>query len=393
MKRIPVNVFDAGTKQFHSQWMEIDESDGISLSDGQAGNSQIYVSPGFIDSHVHVYHGATDLGVPADRVGLNTGVHLVIDAGSAGSNTIICFRDYVVPAYDTEVKAFLNISRVGLVTKQPYYDTRNIDLQAAKDCFKEDRKGFLLGIKVLSSGLIVENQGILPMRKAVEAAEIIGCRVMAHLVEGPPSNEDTMALLRKGDIITHCFHGAPNIKASLKATKASSVNMEYCSLANIMWNEDGTPTKPLEQALNRGVLLDVGHGAASLDQFVARAAIRAGVREFSISSDAHIRNIETIVKGLPETMSKFLSFGMTLNEVVASVTSIPAKQLGLDHWCDDLTQRATIFRIRPVSEADLPFMDANHIPIEVNELIEPLGVVRGGKLSDIVKGWRNSISS
>lgn len=65
---------------------------------------------------------------------------------------------------------------------------------------------------------------------------------MAHLVEGPPSNDKTLPLLRPGDIITHIFHGAPNLEANRRAGKGAAPDLRYCSMANLMWNPDGTPS-------------------------------------------------------------------------------------------------------------------------------------------------------
>ncbi len=379
MEQLPVQMFDVAARAFRPALLHLEGDRCLGVEHRTRGESEYYLTPGFIDSHAHVYPGATDLGIPADRIGLSTGVHLVVDAGSAGSASFPCFRDYVVPSYQVEVRAFLNISRIGLITKQPYYDRRNLDLQAAVQCLRGDRSGLLLGIKVLSSGLIVEDAGMEPMRMAIEAGQALGCPVMAHLVEGPPPNGETMALMRAGDIITHAFHGAPNLAANQKA--GTGPNPKYCSLDNVMWNADGTPTPPLEAALARGVLLDVGHGAASLDQGVARAAIGAGVRNFSISTDAHIRNVDTVVHSLPYTMSKFLALGMTLAEVTASVTLIPARQLGLADWCGDLGQRATLFRVRPKTPEDPPFLDAYGIEIPAGQVIEPVAVVRKGRFT------------
>lgn len=389
MKKIAINLFDPKSRSYSAKNLHLDNRRFTGFSDTDDLPGRLYMSPGFIDAHAHVYPGASCLGISADLVGLKTGVHLVIDAGSSGSATFDCFRDYVVPTYETAVKAYLNISRIGLVTKQPYTDRRNIDLEAAMRCFRGNDRGLLLGIKVMSSGIIVEDSGIMPLQKAVEAADVLGCRIMAHLCEGPPSNEDAMALLRRGDIITHCFHGKPNIAASLNASNAPSIDPALYALPNIMWNEDGSPAKPLEAALSRGVLLDVGHGAASFDQYVASSAIRAGVREFAISTDAHVRNIVSIVGGLPQTMTKFLALGMTISEVTASVTAIPARQHGLDGWCDDLSKRATIFRLRAPREGDFPLMDSNHASITAREIVEPVAVLTDGAIEDIVPGWEN----
>lgn len=380
---IAVNAIQNGTIRPMTLTLRDGRAEALLPRQSAADESQtLYLSDGFIDSHAHVYDGATDLGVSADRIGYQTGVHLVVDAGSAGAINFPCFRDYVMPAHETPVLAFLNISRVGLVTKQPYFDPRVIDVATAVQALKADGGQKLLGIKVLSSGLVVEKAGLEPLRAGVQAARECGVPVMVHLVEGPPANEDTMPMLQKGDIITHCFHGAPNLEANRKASRGAALNLEFCSVPNVMWNPDGTPVKPLEEALNRGVYLDVGHGAGSLDMDVARCAIAAGARNFSISSDAHIRNVEGVVRSLPHVMSKFLALGMTLEQVIDSVTRIPARQLGIQDWCGHPLERATLFALRPVRPEDGAFLDAYKRPVPVTQVIEPKAVIRGGRLSN-----------
>lgn len=372
--------------------MELTLKNGVAQSlvpsEAQADET-LYLSDGFIDSHAHVYDGATNLGVNVDRIGLKTGVHLVVDAGSSGAINFPCFRDYVMPAHETPVKAFLNISTIGLVTKQPYHDRRTLDVRAAVDMIRQDGGKHLLGIKVLSSGIIVEDAGLEPIRTAFEAARECGAKVMAHLTEGPPCNEDTMALMGKGDIITHCFHGAPNLEANRRAAKGKPLDMRYCSVDNVMWNPDGSPTAPLQKALERGVYLDVGHGAGSFDSEVARSAIRAGVRNFSISTDAHIRNVDGSVRSLTHTMSKFLSLGMELESIVASVTSIPARQLGLPDWGGDPLRCGTVFRVRPVRPDDPPFTDSWGTRMDVPNVIEPVAILRDQKWIELDKSAKN----
>lgn len=381
LETLAVNVIENGRIQ--PMTLTVEDGTVRSLTPRAAGPDEeqnLYLSDGFIDGHAHVYDGATDLGVSVDRIGYQTGVHLVVDAGSAGAINFPCFRDYVMPAHQTPVLAFLNIGRAGLVTKQPYCDERVIDEAAAAAALRADGGRKLLGVKVLSSGLIVEQAGLRPLQAGVRVARQCGVPVMVHLVEGPPANEDTMPLLEKGDIITHCFHGAPNLTANRKASRGAALNTVFCSIPNVMWNPDGTPVKPLEQALNRGVYLDVGHGAGSLDMEVARAAIQAGVRGFSISSDAHIRNVDGVVKSLPHVMSKFLALGMTLSEVIDSVTRIPAMQLGIGDWCGHLLERATLFALRGAGPEDGPFLDSYQRSVPVRQVIEPRAIIRDGRL-------------
>lgn len=377
-----VSVFEANSVQAVPMELTLRDGAAEALTPAQAQNAEepLYLSDGFIDSHAHVYDGGSDLGVSVDRIGYKTGVHLVVDAGSAGAINFPCFRDYVMPAHETPIMAFLNISRVGLVTKQPYFDRRVIDVPAAVRCIQEDGGKHLLGVKVLSSGLVVENAGLEPLQAAVRAARECGVPVMAHLTEGPPSNEETMPFLEKGDIITHCFHGAPNLEANRRAARGGALDLRFCSQANVMWNDDGTPCQPLAQALERGVCLNVGHGAASFDQQVAKRAIAGGLRSFSISTDAHIRNVDGIVHSLPHVMSKFLALGMTLGEVIASVTSIPAKQLGLRDYCGHPLERGTLFRLRQAAAEDPPFVDAQGCRVDVRQVVEPVGIIRNRRI-------------
>ena len=392
MKQIAVNLYDYKKKTYNPGVLNIEDEQVLSAEENSLSEGGLYVCPGIIDSHTHVYPGVTDLGICADDIGICKGVHLVVDAGSAGAVTLPCFRDVLVPALDTEVKAFLHISKAGFVTKQPYIDERFVDVDMAVDAIKEDReagRSFLLGIKVCSSGTIVENAGILPIQRTFEAAEKAGCKVMAHLVEGPPKNEETIPMMRKGDIITHFLHGKFNLGPSLKASKGRPINTAYCSIDNVMWNPDGTPCKVLQDAIERGVRLDVGHGAASFDVTVARPVIAAGLRDFSISSDLHVRNVKGVVKGMPETISKFLALGMTISEVTDSITAIPASNLGLDGWCDNLADRATIFRIRNANADDEPLLDSYRNEIEYDKRFEPVAVIRNGKIKALVDGWEN----
>ena len=182
------------------------ECEIISLPDETPRKEDLYVSPPWIDSHCHIYHGMTSFGLRPDDVGYKQGVHLLIDAGSSGEETVRGFREYVLLHYKTKVKAFLNISSIGLVTMQESFDMRKLDPDKTAACIGANRD-FLLGVKVRSSEVIVEDKGTAPLKRAVEAAEKAGVPIMIHMGENPPSNEDNLALLRGGDILSHCFHG------------------------------------------------------------------------------------------------------------------------------------------------------------------------------------------
>jgi dihydroorotase len=88
-----------------------------------------------------------------------------------------------------------------------------------------------------------------------------------HFGESPPSNEENLALLREGDIVSHCFHGKEKP----------------------LWNDQGTPIPALEAALSNGILLDVAHGAASLSMDIAQSVVKQGKYDFSINDSPQVK--------------------------------------------------------------------------------------------------------
>lgn len=335
------------------------------LQAGIESQETLYLSPPWIDSHCHVFHGV-NFGILPDDIGYKTGVHLLVDAGSAGVETLKAFSQYVVAPAKTKVLAFLNISAIGLVTMQEYHDLRQARVQDAARAVQENPT-LLAGIKARSSGYVVGDQGLMPFHRAIEAAEIANCPVMVHMGEAPPTNAENLPLFRKGDILTHCFHGKQAPKWN----------------AQPLWNPDGTPIPEMRAALDRGMLLDVGHGEASFSAEVAAPVIARGEYEFSISTDLHGRSWHDPVHSLSVTMSKFLALGMTLEAVIRAVTAIPAARLGLTSWCDSPEQNGTVFRLRDVLPTDAPFVDSRREPIAVRKVIEPVAVIMDGEWIEV----------
>jgi len=316
----------------------------------------LFLSPPWIDFHCHVYHGVTSMGLRPDDIGYRSGVHLLVDAGSSGCETFPGFRDYIMPRYKTKAMAFLNISAIGLVTMRECFDMRNLDPEKTAECVKAN-SGIVAGIKVRSSGSILEGNGTKPLELGVSAAELAGCPLLVHFGETPPTNAENLALMRKGDIVSHCFHGKDSP----------------------LWDSLGNPVPELEKALSEGILLDVAHGAASLSMDVAESAVKQGRYEFSISSDLHVRCVNTPVYNLSTTMTKFMSIGLPLMDTISSVTEIPAKRLNLAGWCSDPEKNATVFRIRKKTESDRPFVDCDGKAFPVEDIVEPVAVIMDGQ--------------
>jgi len=274
------------------------------------------VTPGLIDLHVHTFPYGSALGIPADELVPFQGTTTTVSAGDAGANNIAAFRRFIVGATRTRQFAFVHIANMGL-TGFPVPELYNIDFaqpEAAARAVAENAD-FVIGIKVRMSQNVIAQHGIEPLRRALQACELsgTGAKVMCHIggVETPQLMQHILDLLRPGDILTHCYSGAPNLAGRF---------------TNIV--QDGRLLPAALEAKQRGVHFDVGHGGGSFDYTVAEAAIDQGAGPDTISSDMHVFSGNTPGKPyLTWVMSKFLSLGFTLEQVVAMATLNAARAI------------------------------------------------------------------
>jgi len=265
------------------------------------------VLPGLVDLHAHTFHGFTFWGVDPDPVATRTGVTTWNDAGSPGAITIDAFRRHIVDEAQVRITTYLNIAYVGLVAEN--YETANLEycdteiLRRAVDRHRD----LVRGIKVRIGTPTVGDTGVESLRRAVQAGEECELPVMVHIAIGPPPIEDVLDLLRPGDICTHSFTG----------------------LSMKLVDDDGRLRDSARRALDRGVLLDIGHGTGSFAFATAEALLAQGVRPDTISTDMHQQSAYGPMFDLPTTMTKFLALGMPLADVVRAATSRPAEILGL----------------------------------------------------------------
>ena len=266
-----------------------------------------YVTPGLVDLHTHVFHKATYWGIDPDPVGASSGATTWNDAGSAGALTLPGLREFVVERARVRITAFLNISNIGLVGEN--HECAN-EAYLDVDLFRRlaDRNRDLVrGVKVRMGTPTVGANGLEPLRRARRAADECELPLMVHIAFGPPEIDDVLALMRPGDILTHCFTGL-----SMKIV-----------------DDEGRLRDFARRAWDSGVVMDIGHGTGSFSYATAEALMSAGRRPDVISTDLHQLSAQGPAFDLPTCMSKFLHLGMSLRDVVAACTSRPAGLLGL----------------------------------------------------------------
>lgn len=268
---------------------------------------RVHVSAGWIDGHTHCYPASPVYHDEPDKVGVESGVTTVIDAGSTGADDVDDFQR-LASGCKTRVHALLNISRIGLLRQNELANSRDLDMALASAAIAR-HPSFIVGIKARMSGSVVGENGLQPLRMAKALQQAHGrLPLMVHVGNTPPDLDEIVALLGEGDLLTHCFNGKPN----RILTPAGELRVA------------------VREAMKRGMLLDIGHGGASFSFEVAELAIRQGILPHTISSDIYCKNrIKGPVYSLAHVMSKFLAIGMTLEQVLACVTDHAADALRL----------------------------------------------------------------
>jgi len=322
----------------------------------------LYVSPGWIDLHAHVFGSMTGV-VNADQdVGVHAGVTTMAEAGGVRASSFAEFRRTIVEPSRTRVLGFLNVSaRPG--GPPVHGDASLFDQKLTIDTILANRD-VLQGVKVLSSQRHSGNLGIIPTELAVQASRETGTRVMAHIGVAPPLIQHVLKLLDRGDIVTHCFKGFPGG----------------------LFHLDGRPVDEAWKALDRGVRFDLGHGAGSFAWTAARRARAAGFPLHSISTDLHRGNINGPVWSYGRTMAKCLHLGYSIDEVVKMATLGPAELIGqgrelgsVEIWT---VADLTIFR---VVDAPTLLTDSEGNNETGRWDVEPVHCIRAGEVIDRMK--------
>lgn len=266
--------------------------------------SNIYVSSGWIDMHVHAYPNFRPYGDRIDEIGVKQGVHTVIDAGSCGADHIDHLFENVKKS-KTNLLAFLNLSRIGLKQTDELSNIDWIDRKKILSAIDTHKNG-IIGLKVRMSGSVIGKSGIKPLQIAREISGETSLPLMVHIGSSPPEIKDILSLLKKDDIVTHFLHGKQNN----------------------LFDERGNPIPELTDAINRGVHLDVGHGSKSFSFKVAEMAKENNILFNTISTDIYRENrLNGPVYSMAHVLSKFFHLGYSLKEIMDAVTIHAAKWL------------------------------------------------------------------
>jgi predicted amidohydrolase len=290
------------------------------------------------------------------------GVTFSVDAGSSGCLNFHAFYRSVIVNSSIRVKAFLSCYSMGLGGGRIVENFDPALFDEKRIAFvKDEYPDCILGLKMrLSHGLAAD---IRPLAAAVEMAERIGgMRVCVHVTNPPADMRDIASILRSGDILCHMYHGT----------------------GSTILDKDGRILPEVLKARERGVIFDVANGSKNCFHKVALAAIREGFLPDIISTDMTMdkTNSGMHVRSLPFAMSKFLSMGISLHDVVKATTEYPAMVLNMQGKVGTLAPGAFAdISILRLTDREVSYVDTDGQTYAGKGLLVPQMTIANGVLA------------
>jgi len=321
----------------------------------------LYVSPGLIDPHTHVFVGSNSgfadgfSSVSPDDITLKAGITTVVDAGTSGWRNFPVFKKNVIDRSKTRVLSFLNIAGSGMTGFPSEEDINDMDARMTALVI-EQYPDIIVGVKIGH----YRGDDWTPFDRALEAGRIadVPLFVECHLPLLPM--EGILERLRPGDIYSHSF-----CKASDRA----------CLL------DDDLKIRPnVLEAKEKGVRFDVGHGGAMFHFDIAVPAMEQGLFPDSFGSDLHRFSMNAGMKNMLNIMSKYLNLGMALEDVIfrgtwSTAQSIQRNDLG--HLSEGAVADIVVLNVRT---GNFGFIDARGNKIAGDRKLEAELTLREGKV-------------
>ena len=309
------------------------------------------VTPGLIDIHTHV--GRAKEMAPEC---LKDGVTGLLDAGSAGADHI---DEIIAVAKQApqQCRVLINIARPGTDPAGENKNLSNVDVAACKAAITRNRD-MIAGIKArLSADLAGENDYEV-LRRAEEVASAFGIPVMIHMGQTVSPVSKLFPLLKSGDVVTHMYAPAPNA----------------------IIDDSGKLYPEVVAARKRGVRFDLGNGRTGhLRWDMVDAIHKTGFFPDTFSTDWTPEGRPQFLD-MPAVMSKFLASGMSLDQVVACVTSTPARMFPVFRDRGTLKPGAPAdIAVLEMRDGEFDFVDNYTNKRNARQRLFPVATVFGGK--------------
>ena len=310
------------------------------------------VVPGLLDIHTHA---ARVKDGPA--ICLADGVTGFIDAGSQGAERI----DEVVAitrSAPQPARALINIGRAGILPDGDTMDLSRADVGAARAAIERHRE-IIVGVKARLSREVAGANDYEVLRRAQDIVNPFNLPVMIHMGQTMSPLARLFGLLKPGDIVTHMFAPPPNS----------------------IVDDSGRILPEVLAARRRGVWFDVGHGRTGhLRWDIVERVLQAGFWPDTFSTDWTVEGRTAQVFDFPNVLSKFLDFGMTLDDLIARATINASRMFEVfrDRGTLNVGAPADV-AILELRQGSFEFVDNYKNIRNGRQRLFPIGTVLGGR--------------
>ena len=351
------------------------------------------VIAGMIDTHAHIYEHVTGkFGLNADMVGVRSASTTLVDQGGPSCMTIRGFRHFVAEPASSRVLAFISNYLVGGLEGHYYpqlYGPDGVNVDHTVQAIDENRD-IVKGVKSHAEIGGASRWGLEVVRLGQRIAREAGVPLYIHLGQLWPTTDraiidadsyirELVPLMGEGDVLAHPFTRHPG----------GFVSGETGEVHPVIW-----------EALERGVVVDVGHGSHfSFD--MARRTLEAGIRPFTLGADMHGYNVRVPQPGMSDeeritnpfagvapfnltiAMTELLALGLELEEVVATVTANAARLIRMEDELGSLeVGREADISVLDVLKGRFQLSDNSGVEVVADTLIRPAFCLRGGVRHD-----------
>jgi dihydroorotase len=324
--------------------------------------SGMFVSPGLIDIHTHVFtgpnpgfgHGSSS--VKADDFTFRAGITTVVDAGTSGYKTFPVFKEQIIDRSRTRVLAYLNVFAPGMVgTAAEQEDMKALEIEKADETIKK-YADHIVGVKIGH----YSGKDWKPFDAAASLAHANNrpLFVECHITEF--SLEDQLNHMKAGDILTHSYE---NVSERMPVV-----------------DEDGIVRPFVLDARKKGILFDVGHGGVGFWFNQAVPSVKQGLAPDTFGTDMHHNSVNSGMKDMLNLMSKYLNMGMQAEDIIqraswGSATAIKRPDLG------NLSE-GTVADIAVIKVLDgkFGFLDAAGFKLDGDKKFQAEMTIRAGRI-------------
>jgi dihydroorotase len=339
------------------------------------------VIPGFVDAHQHCYP-STVIGLNPETGGIYNGVPTVVDAGSAGYMTFPDFYDRYITRSITDVYALLHMHPTGFANEQECWDRKLQKIEAYRIVETvEEYRDRIIGIKDRAMEPFIVHKGLSGLDDLLRLCDRCELPLTLHIgdffsdrlsdAEVDGFTRGALERLRPGDVLAHAFTD--------KRGK--------------LFREDGAFDNLIRNAVERGVLLDACVGQTNFSRASLKRALARGFKPCLISSDYGCVSLDGVNKNFGLNLSRFLTVGLSLNEILTMATLHAAKAMRLDDRKGSLNiGREADVSVLELHAGEYEFMDhGGGEKFSGRELLVPALVIRKGAAYHVIhKGYERA---